>query len=304
MIHHVFANRSNIGDWYCAKGIQSLLAPAPIQEHLCDEPFVPETLTQLVAIEDGLVVIGGGGLFMSYFEPFWHGFRELLEGHPLPFVIWGVGVCDMKAHPSLPDLRLISEICARAALVCVRDALTREYLGSPPGATITGCPAFNAVAQRPVSGGGLMYADAYDNIGAACYEQVVGILQRYAAATGRPYRQTDNTVAKDDEGARQRLLDAYASSDVIVASRLHGCILAVALGRPVIAISGDRKVEAFMESAGLGRWVLGTQDVHQLPVALDDIGKQPSTLAYADAARQRNRQIAARVSTLLKPGAV
>ena len=40
MIHHVFANRSNIGDWLSARGIQALLGPQRVMEHLCDEPFV------------------------------------------------------------------------------------------------------------------------------------------------------------------------------------------------------------------------------------------------------------------------
>ena len=40
MIHHVFANRSNIGDWLAARRIQHLLRPLTVKEHLCDEPFV------------------------------------------------------------------------------------------------------------------------------------------------------------------------------------------------------------------------------------------------------------------------
>ena len=46
MIHHVYANRSNAGDWLSALGIQRLLAPLPVTEHLCDEPFVEETLQE------------------------------------------------------------------------------------------------------------------------------------------------------------------------------------------------------------------------------------------------------------------
>ena len=42
-VYHVFANRSNAGDWLSARGIQSLLGPVSVTELLCDEPFVPET---------------------------------------------------------------------------------------------------------------------------------------------------------------------------------------------------------------------------------------------------------------------
>ena len=43
-VYHVYANRSNVGDWLSARGIQALLAPLPVTELLCDEPFVPETI--------------------------------------------------------------------------------------------------------------------------------------------------------------------------------------------------------------------------------------------------------------------
>ena len=63
MIYHVFAIRSNIGDWLSAKGIQKLLATGKITECLCDEPFVKEPLNILSgATEEDLIIIGGGGL--------------------------------------------------------------------------------------------------------------------------------------------------------------------------------------------------------------------------------------------------
>ena len=66
MIHHVFANRSNIGDWLSAKGIQRLLQPAPVTENLCDEVFVAQTLDALNRLEPSdLVLIGGGGIFTA-----------------------------------------------------------------------------------------------------------------------------------------------------------------------------------------------------------------------------------------------
>ena len=99
MIHHVFANRSNIGDWLSALGIQSLLAPHEVVEHLCDEPFVPDTLAALAeTTADDLIVIGGGGLFMDYFTSFWAGLLEIAPRAPV--CIWGVGYCDIKAEPS------------------------------------------------------------------------------------------------------------------------------------------------------------------------------------------------------------
>ena len=78
MIHHVYANQSNVGDWLSARGIQSLLAPRAVTEHFCDEPFVPATLAALSkAGPEDFIVIGGGGLFMEYFGPFWEGAEQI-----------------------------------------------------------------------------------------------------------------------------------------------------------------------------------------------------------------------------------
>lgn len=134
MIHHVFANRSNIGDWLSAKGIQRLLQAAPVTEHLCDEVFVAQTLDALNRLEPSdLVLIGGGGIFMDYFAPFWVGLSRL---DCLPrYCIWGVGYCDLKAEPSHPPLDLVRRIVAGSELCVVRDELTRVLGGQRPRGT-------------------------------------------------------------------------------------------------------------------------------------------------------------------------
>src|SRR5689334_13341095 len=115
MIHHVFANKSNIGDWLSARGIQALLAPCAVTEHFCDGPFVPQTLERLATLsENDFIVIGGGGLFMDYFVPFWEGFRVIAKR--VPFCIWGVGYCDMKRENSRPPQALLEEIVRASKL--------------------------------------------------------------------------------------------------------------------------------------------------------------------------------------------
>ncbi len=65
MIYHIFANRSNVGDWLSAIGIQKLLG-IPVAECLCDMPFIAETFALLNnARANDLIVIGGGGLLMD-----------------------------------------------------------------------------------------------------------------------------------------------------------------------------------------------------------------------------------------------
>ena len=127
MIYHIYANRSNIGDWLSARGIQKLLGDVKITECFCDEPFVAETMQMLAeASKNDLIIIGGGGLLMDYFIPFWKAFSFVAER--VPFCIWGIGYCDIKHEPSLPPGALIEQIVRKAHLCIVSDELSRSYL--------------------------------------------------------------------------------------------------------------------------------------------------------------------------------
>lgn len=300
MIHHVFANRSNIGDWLSARAIQSLLKPYEVIEHLCDAPFVAETLRRLATATDkDLIVIGGGGLFMDYFEPFWEGFGPIAER--VPFVIWGAGYCDMKRGSSHPPRPLLERIVAKARLCVVRDELTRSYLECCELPPAVPCPSMTVVAVPPSPGCGLLYADAYDNIGAEVYERAVSTLKGYAARTGRHYRQTDNTIPKGNASQLARTLGLYVGADLVVASRLHGCILGVAMGRKVLAISGDRKIESFMRAAGLGEWVLDLEEIGDLGERLAELPGQASVTEFVTEACRKNGVVAEQVKALVRP---
>ena len=144
MIFHVFANRSNIGDWLSAKGIQSLLAPYTVTECLCDKPFVKETIEILhSATRNDLIIVGGGGLFMDYFIPFWKKFRIIAER--IPFFIWGVGCCDIKHENSIPPLSIIGKIIERSKLCIVRDEITKNFLSGFKIPSPVACPAVNII---------------------------------------------------------------------------------------------------------------------------------------------------------------
>ena len=146
MIYHIYANRSNIGDWLSAKGIQKLLSPLKITECLCDEPFVGETIKRLSqASSQDLIVIGGGGLLMDYFEPFWKKFEPIADR--VPFCIWGVGACDLKDEKSLPDKSLIDRIVKKSKLCIVRDELTRTFLSTCDIPQPVQCPSVAVVGE-------------------------------------------------------------------------------------------------------------------------------------------------------------
>ncbi|MBU1822982.1 MAG: polysaccharide pyruvyl transferase family protein, partial [Bacteroidetes bacterium] len=148
MIYHIYANRSNIGDWLSAKGIQQLLYPLPITECLCDGPFVSDTIRTISHCKQGdLIVIGGGGLIMDYFEPFWQAFRPLAGR--VPYVIWGIGCCDLKQEKSLPSSQLMKEIARQSTLCVVRDQLSRDFLNIASLPAPISCPSLNALTIAP-----------------------------------------------------------------------------------------------------------------------------------------------------------
>jgi polysaccharide pyruvyl transferase WcaK-like protein len=297
MIHHVFANRSNIGDWLSARGIQHLLAPHRVVEHLCDDPFVDETLAALRELSPSdLLVIGGGGLLMDYFAPFWRGVRPIAER--VPTVLWGIGCVDLKQEASRLAPEVIQPIVRAARLCVVRDTLTRELLGGtvPPPVP---CPSLVAVDETPPPGDGFLHVANYTTVGAVVYDRMRAESEAFAERAGLRFRETNNRIEPDREAELAQRLSLYRRSSLVASSALHGCIIAVAMGRPVLAVSGDRKIDAFMQAAGLGSWVLAQDGLNQLTPMLGRLATQPRPALFVAAARQANRDVAARVLALL-----
>lgn len=304
MIHHIFANKSNAGDWLSALGIQRLLGLSGVQEHFCDDVFLDETFAKLAAASsDDFILIGGGGLFMDYFIPFWRRFLQI--GERVPFCLWGVGLCDMKLQSSRAPSELIQELASRARLCVVRDSMTREFLALPSVPGPVPCPTFAALDASPSRGlHRLLHVDHYDNVGSNIYEQMVRIAEQFAEDTGRTYRQTNNLVPADHRGALRTVIELYASADVVLTSRLHGCIIALATGRPVLAVSGDRKIESFMSSAGLEEWVLGLDQIDRLPEKLRELPFQEFPAEFVRNARKANGEVADQVRELISASVV
>jgi hypothetical protein len=300
MIHHVFANRSNIGDWLSARGIQKLLVPEPVIEHLCDEPFIPETIAALSKLTAGdLIVIGGGGLFMDYFTPFWKAFLPVAER--VPYCIWGVGHCDLKREMSRASDELLTAIVRKSRLTVVRDELTRSHLAACVLPDPVACPSAAVIEPATEPGWGLLHSANYTTAGAEVYEAMCADARRFCQKTGRTYRETDNRIPDGNAAALERSVGLYRMSDVILTSCLHGCILAAAMGRKVIAVSGDRKVEGFMEIAGLGDWVCDIDEIDTLPARLGRIQEQPQVLEQMERIRKQNQAIADAVRLLVGP---
>jgi len=300
MIHYVFASRTNIGDWLSSKGIQSLLGDHPSREHLCDEPFVPETIEKLSSVANReLVVIGGGGLFMDYFTPFWESFETI--AHRLTFGIWGVGLCDLKHINSRAQDQLLTRIVNQSHFTYVRDSLTRDFLDNAKVPPPVECPSINFIKPVP-PGDTLLHVSHYGDVGPEAYQVMHTTGMEFARRTGRPYLETDNEIPSGtpESLGLSNLLARYASSDLVMSSRLHGCLIGLAMGRKVIAVSADRKVDAFMTSAGLKDWVCDVNDTSRLADMLSRATEQPSTSQFLSSVRSKNLDIASRVMSLVE----
>ena len=299
MIQHVFANRQNIGDWLSAAGIQSLLAPLPVRQHLCDAPYRAETLAELARLQPpDVVVIGGGGLFMDYFVPFWEG---LLRMKPrVPYYIWGVGFCDSTQQPTRGPTGLLEAVVRGARRCLVRDELTRRYLAGcnlpPPVA----CPSLKLLTPVPRTTRRSLHVVNLHSVGPAAFTAMAACAQEFVAETSRSYDETNNQVLRDDCDELMRRLDQYRQADVVLSSGLHGCVLAVGLGRPVVAVSADRKVDAFMKLAGLADWVCPAGALARLPALLRAVNRQADTTAFVQATQMQHRAFAAQVSAEVK----
>lgn len=296
-VHHVFANRTNIGDRLSALGIQRLLA-VPVEEHLCDAPFIDATLAALAeAPEEDVLVIGGGGLFMDYFDSFWDGFLAVVAPR-LRYCVWGAGFVDLKREPSRSSQSLSAEVARQAELCVVRDALSRDHLANPELPAPSPCPSMAVIDAEP-PGWGVCHVDNFTTVGEREFEAMDAQCRDYASNTGRPYCRTNNLVGFAGDKTVDEVLARYRASDVIVTSRLHGCIIGVGMGRRVVAVSGDRKIESFMKDAGLGEWVLPQERVGKLAETLGRIDDQRSAHAFRERAHERLRMTAVAVRKTL-----
>lgn len=79
------------------------------------------------------------------------------------------------------------------------------------------------------------------------------------------------TIAQAD--SPNALLELFRGLDVVIASRLHGVLLAIVAARPVLALSHERKVRAAMHDAGVSDFCadLTTASVDQVTVMLRNL---------------------------------
>ena len=293
MIYHVYATKSNLGDWLAARGIQSLLAPEPVTDLFCDGPCVEETLEVLSALTpDDFVIIGGGGLLMDYFEPFWRGFKA--ASVRAPFAIWGAGCCDLKKRDTNISKDLIAGIVRESRFCVVRDRLTMDFLNACGLQAPVACPSFWVLKPPALPGRGLLHASHAGIVDPATEEELRRVLKDLAERSGRVYTETRNRI-EPKEKALQAELDKYRNADVVVSSRLHGCIIAAGMEKKLIAVSGDRKIDHFMAAAGLEDWVLDVNEIGRLPEMMKALDEQKPCAEFAARACRENLAVSEKI---------
>jgi polysaccharide pyruvyl transferase WcaK-like protein len=72
---------------------------------------------------------------------------------------------------------------------------------------------------------------------------------------------TNGSIIDDPGASVDDVLSQLAATDLVVASRFHNVLLALMLGKPVLAISYNEKVDALMASAGLAEFC---QDIERI----------------------------------------
>ena len=234
---------------------------------------------------------------MDYFASFWTGFRSI--AHRVPFVIWGVGACDLKRECSRLPSALLIEIIRLSRLCVVRDELTRELLSDADLSPPVACPAIAALAPSDGETRLLLHVDHYNSVGPENFERMTAAASTFAAETVRACRKTNNLIDRGNAAQLRRVVDLYVAADLVLSSRLHGCILALALGRRVLAVSGDRKVDAFMRSAGLEEWVVDLSAIECLPEKLAALPTQSVPRGFVAEQRRKNAAVAAVVNAML-----
>ena len=111
----------------------------------------------------------------------------------------------------------------------------------------------------------------------AHYPDDIKALEKVTALmTERPYRPDKCLTAK-------QFMALTSRADKVLSMRLHGLICAFAAGTPMLGLSYDPKVDAFMAQAGLGHYCLPADsfDVDAAELLLEETGNLPITIRLA-----------------------
>ncbi len=308
MITVLYANDWNVGDHLSARGIEECLGVTVSKVTFERNPRLAEVLNQLS--DQDLVIVGGGGLLKNSFDPFWQTFLDHQQRRGFAYAVWGVGQCDVVGGSSDGDRAVHSRVFQGALAATVRDAESASEIDAD--VAVLACPAHvaasliggvHSVADDTllvVEHDGLLQALA-DHIGRPDLRALLdGVLRDHSVAHGLRLVAHDNYVRRSPvdralsgrlaslivpgqarliRELRTRSVDEavrklFGPARAVVTSRLHGAIQGFSLGKPVVGVSGDRKIDRYFSSVGLAAWVASSPD--DVATLVNRVAEQPS----------------------------
>ena len=160
------------------------------------------------------------------------------------------------------------------------------------------CPSVNVIERVSITSKDILHVDNYTTAGEAAYEAMFAACNDFANQHKIIYRQANNRITKESEKEMEQILFLYRQSGYVLSSALHGCIIAVAMGLKVLAVSGDRKIEGFMESVGLQDWVLDINETEKIPIFLSRLHLQNNPKSRLENIQKQNQQVAEDIKRL------
>jgi polysaccharide pyruvyl transferase WcaK-like protein len=250
MIYYCCANDLNIGDHFSMLGVKDAVGLSG------KEIFLERRKVPLAKELDGLssndvLIIGGGGIIKDYFRKYWLDILKYKKKRNYKIYIFGIGVCDHKhvSKSTVFEERLIKEIINNSKIsylrppIPIKDHRIKE----------TFCPSMLYIYNKyknnniPIKNQ-LLYVSHAGLVGKNIDLKIIKLLKEYCKEKGLSYFQVSN-IARNKDGV-ESIMRKYLSSKIIVTSRLHGYIIGRSLGKKVVAISKDHKIEGFASIIG------------------------------------------------------
>lgn len=247
---YVFANKRNVGDYISHQGVQQLVnIPGPMM--LCTPVAHKLYHYQLNYLRQHNpschVVIGGGGLLQGVFSDFW----QAIVDSKLSYSLLGVGLNRMPGRPEL-DASLLDTIFSQATIVGLRDPMTVALVDPEHQFKVNlhTCPAHNFVVEYcnsvPIKVQPVLLHMLHEADLRLAKVDIVALkkhVQTLARKSGLTYVESNNMHNNFTTAIAQ-----VAQSQIVVSSRLHGCIMSYATGRPCVGIACDEKLSQYIET--------------------------------------------------------
>lgn len=232
-IANFYSTNPNIGNILPVLGIHKMLGQAP-------DIMMDCRMAHLVNPDSyDVVIVGGAGLFSACFELFWRWLAIVKK----PIILWGVGGTWARIGTPLGKDKLGQSVDPRIIrkmsfeMVNVRDTFTAEYYGFKD-ADISICPTFCYFDEKEPLGRESLYAH---HPGLASKETL-----------DRMREIVTDTTDNVKRGKAADVVKKYINARYVITTRLHGCIIANALGRPYIAFNTDKKIYEYHRLYGGG----------------------------------------------------